>query len=47
LIEQAPVMFLSNDDGKALVKPYVKGVKIIPQDIFPGFFNLKELDVTP
>jgi oligopeptide transport system substrate-binding protein len=47
LIEEQPVSFFWNDAGKELIKPYVKGVKITPLDYFPGFFNLKELDVAP
>jgi oligopeptide transport system substrate-binding protein len=47
LIEEAPVVFTSNDVNKLLVKPYVKGVKVTPLDYIPGFFNLKELEVAP
>jgi len=50
LIEDAPVVMTSNDVIPYLIKPYVKGVTkdtITPLDYIPGFFNLKELDVTP
>jgi oligopeptide transport system substrate-binding protein len=47
LIEEAPVAFLYNDAGKALVKPYVKGVKTIPLDFFPGFYVMNEISVEP
>jgi oligopeptide transport system substrate-binding protein len=47
LIEEAPVAFTSNDLNKALVKPYVKGVKVTPLDYIPGFFNLPNLEVAP
>jgi oligopeptide transport system substrate-binding protein len=47
LIEQAPVAFLWNDAGKALIKPYVKGVKTIPLDFFPGFYVMNQISVEP
>jgi len=47
LIDEAPVAFTSNDINKALVKPYVKGVKVTPLDYIPGFFNLPNLEVSP
>jgi oligopeptide transport system substrate-binding protein len=47
LIEQAPVAFLYNDANKALVKPYVKGVKTIPLDFFPGFYAMNQISVEP
>jgi len=47
LIEEAPVAFLWNDAGKALVKPYVKGVKTIPLDFFPGFYVMNQISVEP
>jgi oligopeptide transport system substrate-binding protein len=47
LIEQAPVAFLYNDANKALVKPYVKGVKTIPLDFFPGFYVMNQISVEP
>jgi oligopeptide transport system substrate-binding protein len=45
-----PVVFVANDKGLVLAKPYVKGVTqdtITPLDYIPGFFNLPELDVAP
>jgi oligopeptide transport system substrate-binding protein len=50
LVQEAPVAFTSNDAGKILVKPYVKGVSkdtITPLDYIPIFFDLKNLDVAP
>jgi oligopeptide transport system substrate-binding protein len=50
LIEEAPVVFTSNDVIPYLIKPYIKGISkdtITPLDYIPGFFNLKELDVAP
>jgi oligopeptide transport system substrate-binding protein len=47
LIEQAPVAFIYNDANKALVKPYVKGVKTIPLDFFPGFYVMNQISVEP
>jgi oligopeptide transport system substrate-binding protein len=47
LIEQAPVAFLYNDANKALVKPYVKGIKTIPLDFFPGFYVMNQISVEP
>jgi oligopeptide transport system substrate-binding protein len=47
LIEDAPVAFLWNDANKALVKPYVKGVKTIPLDFFPGFYVMNQISVEP
>jgi len=47
LIETAPVAFLYNDANKALVKPYVKGIKTIPLDFFPGFYVMNEISVEP
>jgi oligopeptide transport system substrate-binding protein len=50
LVEDAPVVFLYNDGGPALVKPYVQGVSedtITPIDYWLGFFNLPNVDVQP
>jgi oligopeptide transport system substrate-binding protein len=50
LVDQVPVVFVANDKGLVLAKPYVKGVTqdtITPLDYIPGFFNLPELDVAP
>jgi oligopeptide transport system substrate-binding protein len=47
LIEQAPVAFIYNDANKELVKPYVKGVKTIPLDFFPGFYRMQDISVEP
>lgn len=50
LVQDAPVVFTSNDKGPVLVKPYVKGITddtITPLDYILGFFNLQELDVAP
>jgi len=50
LVEDAPVVFLQNDGGPVLVKPYVKGVTeqtITPIDYWLGFFNLPNVDVQP
>ncbi|MGB9738337.1 peptide ABC transporter substrate-binding protein [Chloroflexus sp.] len=50
LVEDAPVVFMMNNSGPVLVKPYVKGVTpdtITPIDYWLGFFNLPNVDVQP
>ncbi|WP_322488492.1 peptide ABC transporter substrate-binding protein [Chloroflexus sp.] len=50
LVEDAPVVFMLNNGGPVLVKPYVKGVTpetITPLDYWLGFFNLPNVDVQP
>ncbi len=50
LVEDAPVVFMLNNGGPVLVKPYVKGVTpdtITPIDYWLGFFNLPNVDVQP
>jgi oligopeptide transport system substrate-binding protein len=50
LVEDAPVIFLYNDGGPVLVKPYVQGVSedtITPIDYWLGFFNMPNVDVQP
>ncbi len=52
LIEEAPVVFMYNDAGKLLVRPYVKGISeetITPLDpAIPGFYaNLQNIEVAP
>jgi oligopeptide transport system substrate-binding protein len=47
LIQEAPVAFIYNDANKALNKPYVKGVKTIPLDYFPGFYAMNQISVEP
>jgi ABC-type oligopeptide transport system substrate-binding subunit len=47
LIEDAPVVFMNNDSGKVLMKPYLKGFEeASPLDpAFNGFYNLENLEV--
>jgi oligopeptide transport system substrate-binding protein len=50
LIEDTPVVFMRNNGGPVMVKPYVKGVTAettTPIDYWPGFFNLPNVDVQP
>jgi oligopeptide transport system substrate-binding protein len=52
LIDEAPVVFINNDAGKMLVRPYVKGITqdvITPLDpAIPGFYgNLQNIEVAP
>jgi oligopeptide transport system substrate-binding protein len=50
LVEDVPVVFMLNNGGPVLVKPYVKGVTpetITPLDYWLGFFNLPNVDVQP